>query len=70
MRLVHRMSFEYKKFKFASLQLLGSNNKIENLEKAYQAIKTAAQSGANIIALPVYPYNFTIKIYNIFIGML
>jgi hypothetical protein len=40
-------------FKFAAIQLLVSDSKLENLELAKQKIKEAAANGAKVVSLPV-----------------
>jgi ribosomal protein RSM22 (predicted rRNA methylase) len=42
------------KFKFAAIQPFVTDNKEQNLLKARELIKEAAEHGARVIALPVY----------------
>lgn len=42
-----------KKFKFAAIQLQVGSNKLENLQRAKNKIKEAAENGAHVISLPV-----------------
>jgi predicted amidohydrolase len=42
-----------RKFRLALVQMLVSENKTLNLQKARSLVKEAAANGANIVALPV-----------------